>query len=160
MAMAVYATAFRKPWKDGTEAVLLEPLDLIARLAALVPPPRFRMSRYHGVLAANAKARVEVVPKKPIKKGVQLPLFRPDEEGYLAPPPEPSRHPWSWLLKRVFAVDITVCPRCTERMRVIEVAKDEDHAVRVLSELGIHARAPPPAPRRIDPRQLSLSFTG
>jgi hypothetical protein len=49
--------------------------------------------------------------------------------------------------------DITICQRCTGRMRVIEVAKDEHHAARVLSELGIGARTPPPksAPRRFDP---------
>lgn len=153
---------FKKPWKDGTDAVLLAPLDLIARLAALVPPPRFHMLRYHGVLAANAKVRAEVVPKKPVRTGVQLPLFMPGEEGYLAPPPEPSRHPWPWLLARVFAVDITACPKCTGRMRVIEVAQDEEDAARVLSELGMSARAPPPraSARRVHPYQLSLSFAG
>jgi len=38
---------------------VLEPLDLVARLVALIPPPRFHMLRYHGVLAAHAKARAE-----------------------------------------------------------------------------------------------------
>ncbi|KIG12267.1 hypothetical protein DB30_01743 [Enhygromyxa salina] len=32
----------------------LAPLDLIARLCALIPPRRFHMLRYHGVLAAHA----------------------------------------------------------------------------------------------------------
>ena len=45
---------FKRAWKDGTHAVLLDPLDLIARLCTLVPPPRVHMLRYHGVLAANA----------------------------------------------------------------------------------------------------------
>jgi hypothetical protein len=31
---------FKKPWSDGTTSVELAPLALIARLAALVPPPR------------------------------------------------------------------------------------------------------------------------
>jgi hypothetical protein len=120
------------------------------------------MQRYHGVLAANANVRAEVALKKPIKKSAQLPLFKPNEEGYLAPPPEPSRHPSSWLLKCVFVVDIIVCPRCMSRMRVIEVAKDKDRAARVLSELGISATAPPPRAliRTIDPRQLSLLVVG
>ncbi|KIG12336.1 Transposon-like protein [Enhygromyxa salina] len=39
---------FKRAWKDGTHAV--------------VPPPRFHMLRYHGVLAAHAKLRREVVP--------------------------------------------------------------------------------------------------
>ncbi|MBX3270398.1 MAG: transposase [Sandaracinaceae bacterium] len=32
-----------------------------ARLCALVPPPRFHIIRYHGVLAAHSSARAEVV---------------------------------------------------------------------------------------------------
>jgi len=31
--------------------IVLEPLDLMARLAALVPMPRMHLTRYHGVLA-------------------------------------------------------------------------------------------------------------
>lgn len=29
----------RRPWRDGSTAVLLDPLELLGRLAALVPPP-------------------------------------------------------------------------------------------------------------------------
>jgi hypothetical protein len=32
--------ALRRRWRDGTSAVVIEPLDFIARLAALVPRPR------------------------------------------------------------------------------------------------------------------------
>jgi hypothetical protein len=28
-----------------------------------------------------------------------------------------ARHPWAWLLQRVFAVDIMTCPRCRGAMR-------------------------------------------
>lgn len=35
--------AFKAAWKGGTHAVLLDPLDLMARLCALVPPPRSHM---------------------------------------------------------------------------------------------------------------------
>ncbi|MFO0547525.1 MAG: transposase [Polyangiaceae bacterium] len=41
--------------------LVLEPLDLCARIAALIPP-RFHMVRYHGVLSSHAKLRPEVVP--------------------------------------------------------------------------------------------------
>ncbi|MCZ7680800.1 MAG: transposase [Sandaracinaceae bacterium] len=54
--------AFKAAWKDGTHAVLLDPLDLIARLCALVPPPRFHLLRYHGVLAAHSAVRAQIVP--------------------------------------------------------------------------------------------------
>ena len=42
---------------------MLDPLDFLARLAAPIPPPKFHMLRYHGVLAAHAKDRAPVVPR-------------------------------------------------------------------------------------------------
>jgi hypothetical protein len=56
--------AFRKPWRDGTRAVVLTGEDLVARLCARVPPPRFHLTRCAGVLAPNAKRHAEVVPKR------------------------------------------------------------------------------------------------
>jgi len=53
----------RHRWRDGTTHVAFEPLQLIDRLAALIPPPRFHTVRYHGVLASRSKHRAQVVPK-------------------------------------------------------------------------------------------------
>ena len=58
----------KRVWRDGTSAIVLKPLDLIARLCAMIPPPRFNMIRFHGVFAPNAKLRSEVVPKKEARK--------------------------------------------------------------------------------------------
>ncbi len=35
-------------YRDGTTHIVLEPLDFIARLAALVPPPRVHLTRLCG----------------------------------------------------------------------------------------------------------------
>ena len=51
----------RHRWRDGTTHVVFEALDLVARLAALVPPPRANTVRYHGVLAPCAGWRDVVV---------------------------------------------------------------------------------------------------
>ncbi|MBN9166142.1 MAG: transposase [Myxococcales bacterium] len=40
------------------------PVELLARLAALVPPPRYPLVRYHGVLAPHAAWRREIVPRR------------------------------------------------------------------------------------------------
>jgi hypothetical protein len=40
----------KRTWKDGTKAIVLSPLDFIARLCALVPPPYFHLTRFHGLL--------------------------------------------------------------------------------------------------------------
>jgi hypothetical protein len=34
---------------DGREVLILEPRELLRRLATLVPPPRAHLVRYHGV---------------------------------------------------------------------------------------------------------------
>ena len=54
--------ALRRRWCDGTSAVVFEPLDFIARLAALVPRPRAHLLTYHGVLAPAAEWRDLIVP--------------------------------------------------------------------------------------------------
>ena len=47
----------KTPYRDGTTHILLEPLDLMARLAALVPKPRMHLTRYHGVFAPHSQNR-------------------------------------------------------------------------------------------------------
>jgi hypothetical protein len=44
--------------------VIFEPLDFIARLAALVPKPRVNLTRFHGVFAPNSKHRAWVTKAK------------------------------------------------------------------------------------------------
>ena len=38
----------KRPWRDGTTAVVFERQDFIAKLAALVPAPRAHLTRYQG----------------------------------------------------------------------------------------------------------------
>lgn len=54
----------KTPYRDGTTYVIFEPLDFIARLAALVPKPRVNLTRFHGVFAPNSKHRAAVTPAK------------------------------------------------------------------------------------------------
>jgi hypothetical protein len=42
---------YKHPFRDGSTHVVLEPLDFISRLAALVPRPRLNLTRFHGVFA-------------------------------------------------------------------------------------------------------------
>ena len=49
-------------WRDGTSHHVMEPMEFMQRLAALVPRPRLHLIRFHGVLAPNAKLRKAVVP--------------------------------------------------------------------------------------------------
>jgi hypothetical protein len=51
---------FPRPQPDGRAELRLTPLQLIERLAALIPPPRIHRHRYHGVLAPNAPQRAQL----------------------------------------------------------------------------------------------------
>ena len=42
----------------------VEPLDFMARLAALVPMPRVNLTRYHGVFAPHHRRREQVTPAR------------------------------------------------------------------------------------------------
>jgi len=52
----------KTPWRDGTTHVIFEPLDFIARLAALIPKPRVNLTRFHGVFAPNSQHRAIITP--------------------------------------------------------------------------------------------------
>lgn len=52
----------KTPYRDGTTHIVLETLDLMARLAALVPTPRMHLTRYHGVFAPHSNYRAAVTP--------------------------------------------------------------------------------------------------
>ena len=135
---------------------MFDPLDFISRLVALIPPPRFHMLRYHGVLAAHAKARGEVVPEPEPAEPRQL---------HLAAVPEPraeskrSQHPWAYLLRRVFAVDVMVCPRCRGPMKLLKIAKEPDAIARALAAVGLGPpKTGPPRPRPALPGQRTFRF--
>jgi Putative transposase len=46
---------FTKPWSDGTTGITLSPLELLEKLAALVPLPRVHLVRYGGCLAPHRR---------------------------------------------------------------------------------------------------------
>ena len=56
------AYLLKRPLADGTEVLVLEPCELLRRLAALVPPPRAHLVRYHGVFAPASAWRSRIVP--------------------------------------------------------------------------------------------------
>jgi hypothetical protein len=43
----------KRPLRDGTTQCLFQPLDFLARLAALVPCSRTHFIRHHGVLSSE-----------------------------------------------------------------------------------------------------------
>jgi hypothetical protein len=59
-AASTASVAAQRP--SGTTHVEFEPIDFIAKLAALVSPPRAHLTRFHGVFAPNANLRAQLTP--------------------------------------------------------------------------------------------------
>ena len=88
----------KTPWRDGTTDVLYEPVDFVAKLAALVPRPQKNLVLYHGVLAAHATWRGRVVAYGRREAGV----VHEDDAQPGSEPPRHERLRWATLMKRAF----------------------------------------------------------
>lgn len=59
---------------------------------------------------------------------------------------------WAQLLRRVFAVDVTQCPRCPGRLRVIAFITYGPLVATILAHLGLPTQWPSTAPARGPPQ--------
>ena len=120
----------KAPYRDGTTHVIFDPLDFIAELAALVPPPRANLTRFRGVCAPNSRYRARVAPGSQARHAEEE---RPGE----VPTSAERRAAMSWAqrLKRVFGIDIEVCPVCGGAMRIIACIKDPEVIEKILRHL-------------------------
>jgi len=129
---------FTHPWSDGTTGIRLSPVELLEKLAALVPLPRVHLVRYGGCLAPHSQLRATIIPTLR-QQGVT------EQEASTASP-----H-WSWarLLKRVFALEMATCPWCRRgALRLIAVITQESVITRILRHLQLASVPPPIAPAR------------
>ena len=125
-------STFTKPWSDGTTGSKLAPLELLEKLAALVPRPRVHLVRYGGCLAPHSKLRGAIIPT-PRQQGL--------EESDAS---TPSPH-WSWarLLKRVFAMDMERCPVCQQgTLRIIAAITEVSVIKQILRHLKLAVDPP------------------
>ena len=104
----------RHKWRNGATHVIFEPLDLVAKLAAIVPPPRFNLVRYHGIFAPASDWRKRIVPFED-GGSMHCPGCKPSKETAGEEDQKPNRcHPrnysWAELMKRVFNQSINCMP--------------------------------------------------
>ena len=150
---------FSRPWSDGTTGITLSPVELLEKLAALVPLPRVHLVRYGGCLAPPSGLRGAITPT-PRQQGV---------EGDDATTESPR---WSWarLLKRVFALAMATClpPLCGRRepcdlpfchqgaLRMLAAITQAEVIRKILRHLKRAADPPPLAPAHV--RQATFAW--
>jgi len=129
---------FTHPWSDGTTGIRLSPLELLEKLAALVPLPHVHLVRYGGCLAPHSHLRGAILPT-PRQQGI-------DEEDA-----HPGTPYWSWarLLGRVFGLELATCPFCQRgTLRLIAVITQGEVIRKILRHLKLAVDPPLIAPAR------------
>ena len=152
----------KRPWSDGTYALDMDALALLARLASAVPPPKQHLTRYSGVLAAAAHWRPLSIPPAPADPSASAapapsPLTNEAPPAFARPkqPPPSGRRcryiKWAELLRLTFGLTVDQCPACGGRMKLRALVRDPESIQRFLRHQGMWsppeesaaARAPP-----------------
>ena len=156
------------------DEITLTPLELIDRIAALVPPPRTHRHRYFGVLAPHSPHRAAVTemaqsaaapPAPPAKVhaeptstdagegalGAGNPLPTQAEPAQPVPAKSPSHYLWAVLIARIYEVFPLVCPICGGPMRIIAFITYSADIRQILDHIGVDAEPPRITPARGPP---------
>ena len=155
--------------KRGFKAdeLTLTPLELINRIAALVPPPRTHRHRYFGVLAPNSPCRAAVTAMaaplqaataqtEPSTTGEGAPsavLLDKALSNTLEPaqPKRPAHYLWAVLIARIYEVFPLLCTNCGGQMRLIAFITHSADIRQILDHIGVDSEPPHISPARGPP---------
>ena len=132
--------------------LLLTSEQLVRRLLWLIPPARFHLTSFHGVLSSHAAVRATVMlraasptpPKAPATGAPAVKAKRP-------------RLDWAALHAKTWGVDVWACP-CGGRRKVTALVTSRRVAEEILRNLGLLPAQSPALPRAQAPPQLVLSL--
>ena len=141
---AWFRIVLKRPFADGTLAVEMDPLWLLARLAAGVPPPRF-----HTGMPGCSVRRVA-------GGGAWCPSRGPSQQaapGRKDEPPKRARtdRPWAKLLERTFGFDVLACRTCGGRRKLLALVEGPASVARYRAKIGEAAELPIGSPSRGPP---------
>ena len=147
---------------DGTTHLLFAPVELLERLAVLIPRPRINLLLYYGVLAPRAAWRSLVVHFG--TAGTPAAAAEPDASAADPPAAAVCRHSrnylWAELMRRSLGLDVLACPRCGGRLRLIALVEDPSVIQRILRHCGLPTDVPEARPARAPPVHLLLAPAG
>jgi hypothetical protein len=148
-----------RPARDGRTRIRLSPLELLDRLARLIPPPRVHRHRYHGVFAPYATWRREATRYGREDAASDPPGGATDATGPTCGHggDRGPRRRWAQLLARVYEVHPLQCPACHGEMRILAFLTDPGVVRPILRHLLIPEHPPPVSPARGPPQTELLA---
>jgi hypothetical protein len=157
----------RRPYYTGQTELVLQPVEFVRKLAALVPPPRQNQVRFYGLLAPQSHDRERFEHLMPVPPGRADDLADDNaiavEATAAATEPDASAHRaaarrrWATLLKRVFHTDALVCPTCHGPRRILAAITEREPIHQILTCLGLSSDVPAVAKAR-PPPQTDFAF--
>ncbi len=157
--------------------LVLTPLELIERIAQLVPPPRTHRHRYYGVLAPNSPLRAAVTAMAQVAQVLTPDVRSPATQSActdagttvavggsgvsgVAAQPEPqakstsrssASYLWAALIARIYEMFPLICPHCFGPMRIIAFITFSADIHKILEHIGVAPEAPRITPAREPP---------
>ncbi len=133
---------------SGPQEVARMPAEPLARLAAIVPPPRVHSVRYFGAFSSHARLRSRVVPQPQHEAAVEC-AHPAGKETADASPASRRRRGWAQLMATVFGLDVLECPRCGQKgMQRLAFITQPSVIRSILASVGL-ATAPPAGPPNV-----------
>ena len=130
-------------YQNGTTHIVLSPLDFLSRLASLIPRPRIHLIRFHGVFAPHFKYRSLIVPQPSFSDKTSHTEQKKSKQSYSIG--------WAKMLKRVFDIDIQICPKCGGQIKIISAIYNQQVIKKILTHLGENSTVPELSPPRGPP---------
>ena len=124
---------------DEVQVVVVPHLHLDQAPATAKKWGRFHQETLAGVPSSKivrVHARADLVAADDPVHARGADLVAADDPG------RQRRLAWAVLMKRAYAIDVLICPRCQGPMRLLSVIQDERVARRILEHLSLPARAP------------------
>ena len=123
----------RYPSRDGTTEVVFDPVDFIARLAALIPPSPTNLMHDHSVFAPTARLRSKIVGGQDAHRAEALDHKVPGAKNRRGR----RNLNWTELMSRVFGINVLTCPEPSRPCRVIACFEAPGIIRKILCHLGL-----------------------
>ena len=134
----IYRSRMHKTLKRNFQ--IMHGADWLAQLCSHIPDRFEHLVRYAGWYSNRSRGK-----RRRLDTGT--PEIAPREVD--AREASRVRSTWARLIHKVYEIDPLECPRCKGPMRVIALIDDAAVIRKILSHLGLWARAPQPAPRTL-----------
>jgi len=132
--------SLKTPWGDGTEAIVIDQMQMIEKLVALIPPPYLHLTRQFGAFGPHSGLRRDIILKPHVKKG----FVAAGEDK------DPVRMSWALLLAVTFKADVERCKVCGARVYPdkFDIFDQPEDIQKVMLVMGLKYQPPPIRPAR------------